>query len=243
MPNIVRLPVEAHRSSEPSFYLGYRALSSSNPWTQYVDTSSPTDERWIATLNIVGQAGAAADDFEALIRRVRGASGFLSVFNPSRRWPRGTATGLVKGATTRFDDGTTFDDGSEFQDGIASCVVAAAAQRGANYVRLAGLIPDQAVGFATGDMLSISVFSTDTGYLHAVDASAPTNASGQATVRISPALRAPISPGAFVRLKDPRGVFRIADAENVGGPREFAGQIIRPQLSLVEVPEVFTCAL
>ena len=146
------------------------------------------------------------------------------------------------GSGVPFDDLATFDDGSMFQSGIASSTVGAAGKRGAEYVTVTGLIASQATGFARGDMISIARGSEGHGFLHRVVADAPTDADGNAAVRIRPRLRESIAIGQVVHFLAARGVFQVAEQDGLFTTRE-PGGLGQPSIRLVEVPEALTCCL
>ncbi len=247
---VYEIPADLLSATDITFRIGRRHITSPQPFTAHLRASGPVDERWIAEMTLRTKDREALDRFQAIFDLGDGLSGFFSAFDCVHAYPAGTATGLqdpYAGPTTgeRFSDGTTFSDGTEFESGIAFGTIGAAAARGAEYVHLSGLLASQPAGFKVADQFSIIAgggVSTDYGFLHHVVTNSGTNSAGSATVRIRPRLRQAVVAGQAVQFLRPRGVFRLAEDGAVAFSRG-PGGLAQPTLSLVEVPEVLTCAL
>lgn len=237
---IIEIPREFMPTEGSSAYVGRKRLLSANPWTSHIKMGGPQDQRWILDLTLPTLKGEQIDRFEAVFDQGDGASGFYTAFDAAKKWPRGTGTGLARGNTSRFSDGTAFSDGTEFLDGISTCIVSAVNVRGSKQVTLTGLVASQPIAFARGDMLAITQNGERYGFLHRAMANVGTDSTGSATISITPPLRQNVRVGQVVRVREPRGVFQVQEPDQLIVSRQY-GVLAQPAFRLVEAPEALLC--
>lgn len=229
---VVEIPSSYLKIASGAFVISRVRIRSRNAWTQHARGAPPLDERWIVDITMPTETERSRlDEFEAIFDSSEPVDGLYSAFDYTHRVPRGTASGL-----------TDSDSDGIFEAGATWCTVAAPAARGATYLSLTGLVASQSIGFARGDMLSVSQDGSDYGFLHRAAADVATDGSGECSVKIAPALREAVAIGQMVRLREPRGVFRLVDFDFPGVTRG-AGGFGQPSLQLVESFESLTCSL
>lgn len=144
-------------------------------------------ERFEAEIVLPPMTRSEAEAFNAFRLRLRGRFGTFLLGDPAASTPRGTASATP---------GTP--------------VVNGASQSG-DSLAIDGL-PTLETGYLlAGDYIQLG--SASTAQLHKVLEDVDTNASGQATLNIYPALRSSPTNGASVAVTDCKGVFRLATNE------------------------------
>lgn len=224
------------------FFIGRRHLGSTNPFTRHVRVEGPLDERWIAEVTFNTQSLAEADEYEGFLDRIDGKAGFFTFHDPKRPYPLGAAAGgnpFNGGVThTAFDDGTTFDDGKRFIEGAGFGYVGAAGVAGSEWLTISGLVASQTVSLKTGDRFSVMIPGQAYGYLHKVVASAPSDANGDATVKIRPRLRRDVWIGQIVQFNYAKGVFQLQGDDDAHATSWRHPGLGASGFKLVEAPEV-----
>jgi len=153
--------------------------------TRAVQTLERPGALWLAEYTLPPMRRASAAVWVALLVALRGRRGTVKGFDPDAKTPRGVATG------TPLVNGASQTGNALITDGWT--------------VSVTGIVK-------AGDFLSLAAPAQR---LYMVVEDANSNASGQATLSIEPALREAPTDNAVLTLTNPFGLFRLA-ANEVG---------------------------
>ncbi len=152
-------------------------------------------------------------DIAAFFAELGGQSGLMRIGDPARVQCRYNRDRIA--AQEMFSDGTGFTDGTGFIDGFMPPAVhlVEAAERGSNFLKLGGLLPDTVGALNPNDLIEIrpNGIADRVPRLHAIVRRGNTNADGEAGVQITPPLRAGVAAGDMVVLEDARSIFHVID--------------------------------
>lgn len=199
--------------------------------------TAPSVELWMAEMAFDPSDDMAGRRLKALMSRIRSGRNLVRMFDPTRRWPRGTAAGLNQAnmnfrVESLWSDSTPFADGTGWLDGSLSCNVAVAAMAGERSIQINGLVANQALAFMGGDLFELN------GCLYEIEGDVASDGAGAARVGIVPGLWFNALPGDVVNLDHPSTQFQLMspDAGRVSVSTGGAGGLWSGSLSLIEVP-------
>lgn len=204
------------------FYLTGNMIDSQSPWTMERSPYGPLVQFFVAEINPptlngpakVHEGQASWREWQGFITRLRGTSGKVRIVDYFRMRP----TYDVKNAigTSNWSDNLPWADGDTWKTPALPSFVTldAAASTGDDSVVLRGLPADTEEVLVPGDLMEGRPNGTATSYsnLYEVVHCARTNADGKARVYIQPGLRTGFAAGDMMVLREPTGVFRLADA-------------------------------
>lgn len=220
------------RPSSCSFTPRTRSLFSSSPLRRGRRVFGSIVDQWVAQVTFDNLPPQLWTQLSALIARLDGPAGTLRMWDASRFLPRGMAAGLnldtVVGIGQPFSDNTYFTDGTGWLDVSAYGVVMAGQPAGSDSILIGGLIANQPLSLAAGDLFEVG------GYLYMATADTASDANGMARVMIRPRLRLPALAGDSVKFAYPTSPFQLVDDEQ--GGVEVASPVFGSfGLSLVEI--------
>lgn len=186
---------------------------SSRPWAGGNSVYGPHAQAWMPKFTAGITDESVWPDIAAFFADLGGQSGLMRIGDPSRvqcRYNRDRSP-----AQQMFSDGTGFTDGTGFIDGFMPPAghLIQAAERGATFLKLGGLLPDTLGALNANDLIEIrpNGVADQIPRLHAIVRRGNTNADGETGVQITPPLRAGVAAGDMAVLEDARSVFHVAD--------------------------------
>lgn len=148
---------------------------------------------------------------------LEGESNYFRISDPMRCAPAYNRVKANKPAPAQWGDGTWFTDGTGWVEGAVPeyATVAEDAQRGDEWLVIAGLPASISELFSPGDLFEIrpNGMATTTSMLHEISTIGHSDEDGRSAVRIRPRLRQNIAAGDQVVFAYPQAVMQLVDAD------------------------------
>lgn len=184
-------------------------------------------QRWAGDLDLEVMTRTEWQEWESFIARLAGLSVLFEIHDDRRPFPLGTAAGYDPAGAVYPITGTTIT-GATIVTGAHSALVAEAAPRHAQALRLKGLVAS-AVVLKHGDLFGLG------GNLYLVAGDVTSDASGEARVPFRWRLHKPAGLNDVVNFLRPTCRVQLKSAEEGDVTRAYAG-IGRAGVSFVEIP-------
>lgn len=213
MTTVYEFPREWLTPERCLFRLASRSQSAARPWLGGKSVRGPHAQFWTCQITLTGKRDPDRQRMAAFMSRLDGQAGLLRMTDPHRLkpWRDREATS----SSESYSDGTRFTDGTGFDTSLLppNLYVAAAANRGDNFVVLGGLPTSTADVFTRGDLFEHKPGGVADGVprLYEMMVGGSSDASGRIGVEIRPRLRTGIAAGDQVSLRRPSTVFRLVD--------------------------------
>lgn len=206
-------PSEWYSFSRVIYRLRAASQSSNRPWTGGSNIHGPHVQFWVAQLTMSPQEDPIRQEIDAFFARIEGRAGLLRIADASRLRPWYDRN--IVATVEAFSDGTRFTDSTGFASGYLppSLYVSAAADKGDNYLVLAGLPASTSQVMRRGDLLQVNPDgeATSCPNLYQVVQGGSSDAAGKIGVEVRPRLRMDFAPGDPVQLRYAGSVFRLID--------------------------------
>jgi hypothetical protein len=187
------------------FWLQPNTVVSESPLSRAQQVAVRQGDRWVAQMAWQNATQDVAARIDALLARLRGPAGEVTLYDWRRPVPRGTAAAWPGGSiATTWGSGTSWGSGTTW--GSVTPPIGAqlrvAAAVGDTALPTWGWMPSQTV-LRAGDYVGLG------GQLVMVTEDALTDGVGRATLAIAPALRAAADAGTLLTTTRPRARFRL----------------------------------
>lgn len=204
---------EWYRFASLTFPLRSFSQVSSRPWAGGNNVYGPHAQAWMPKFTASITEETVWPDIAAFFSELGGQSGLMRIGDTARVQCRFNRQRIA--TQELFSDGTGFTDGTGFIDGKMPPEVhlLEAAERGANFVKLGGLLPDTIGALNANDLIEFrpNGIADRVPRLHSIVRRGNTNSSGETGVQITPPLRAGIAAGDMAVLEDARSIFHVID--------------------------------
>lgn len=209
-------------------------------WTGGVKAQSAHAQLWSCKVTLApAEWDVDGQAMSAFFERLGGSGGLIRIGDVTRTRP--LYDRRLTASRQAFSDSSYFSDGTGFIEGYLPTFATAyaAAEKGADFIKLESLPASITAALAPGDLLEVRPNGTpvQAPSLYSVQHWANTDASGRSGVAIRPALRRPLAAGDMVVLAGATGVFRITDDEQ-GLPTLSAPAISAMGFSLIEAVDL-----
>jgi len=239
MADIWDMPRKFAYMADGTCKLQRRSLMSNNPFNAYRRVVGPIDERWVIRMTMPTLGNDDWRDWEGFLSLLDGMANYIRMPDPACLYPFGEGTGSnpnndptgVNQSQNAWSDATTWDDGTKWYDSSPSLSIQAAATAGAEWIHIGDLKASQTEALKRGDKMEIG------GLLYQIVSEiVPSDASGEALVKIRPRLRAAVAAEDPIVLYYPTSVFQLlTDDDGVVERQEpHFGDV---GMTLIEVPE------
>lgn len=222
---ICEWPIEWLRTTQSTFSLRSFNQFSTSPWSQRRSVYGPHAQVWTYDIVMAPQTRVLWQKMAALITSLDGQAGLVRIADVQRLVPQYDRA--VVASSAAFSDATLFTDGTGWESGLLPPTVhlTAAADRGADFVVIGGLPVSTAAVLRRGDLFEIrpNGIAGTVPHLYMATIDGPTNAAGATGVKIRPRLRAGVAAGDMVVLRNPMGLFRLADEDQGALEVDIAG--------------------
>lgn len=210
---VYEFPQQWYAFGQSRFRLQSRSQSAARPWIGGKSVYGPHAQLWVCELSMTPQEDPERQEIAAFFSRLDGQAGIVRISDVSRLRPWYDRN--LAATSERFSDNSIFTDGTAFEAGYLppDVYVYAAADRGDNYIQLAGFPASVANAMRRGDIFQIKPNGIPGTVPHLYEAqfTSATDASGRVGLEIRPRLRAGVAAGDQVSLRYPSTVFRLVD--------------------------------